>query len=76
MHADVGPGPADGDSGSSAAATDVAPTPTPGGAAPALHRTRHTHAVGSIDMGAADATSNFLMVAPHRVQADPSISTE
>jgi glutamate synthase (NADPH/NADH) large chain len=25
---------------------------------------------------AADATSNFLMVVPHRVQADPSISTE
>jgi glutamate synthase (NADPH/NADH) large chain len=25
---------------------------------------------------AADATSNFLMVLPHRVQADPSISTE
>ncbi|HEU5142580.1 MAG TPA: hypothetical protein VFU04_05425, partial [Solirubrobacterales bacterium] len=25
---------------------------------------------------AADATSNFLMVLPHKVQADPSISTE
>ena len=25
---------------------------------------------------AADAASNFLMVVPHRVQADPSISTE
>jgi glutamate synthase (NADPH/NADH) large chain len=25
---------------------------------------------------AADATSNFLMIVPHRVQADPSISTE
>ena len=25
---------------------------------------------------AADATSNFLMVVPHKVQADPSISTE
>jgi len=25
---------------------------------------------------AADATSNFLMVSPHKVQADPSISTE
>jgi glutamate synthase (NADPH/NADH) large chain len=24
----------------------------------------------------ADATSNFLMVSPHKVQADPSISTE
>jgi len=25
---------------------------------------------------AEDATSNFLMVLPHKVQADPSISTE
>ena len=25
---------------------------------------------------AADATSNFLMIVPHKVQADPSISTE
>jgi glutamate synthase (NADPH/NADH) large chain len=25
---------------------------------------------------AADATGNFLMVVPHKVQADPSISTE
>ena len=25
---------------------------------------------------AADAASNFLMVVPHKVQADPSISTE
>jgi glutamate synthase (NADPH/NADH) large chain len=24
----------------------------------------------------ADATSNFLMIVPHKVQADPSISTE
>jgi hypothetical protein len=25
---------------------------------------------------AADATANFLMIVPHKVQADPSISTE
>jgi len=32
-------------------------------------------AVRILDL-AADAASNFLMVVPHKVQADPSISTE
>jgi glutamate synthase (NADPH/NADH) large chain len=41
-----------------------------------LRATGQDEEAARIEDLAADATSNFLMVAPHKVQADPSISTE
>ena len=41
-----------------------------------LRATGQDEEAGRVLSLAADAASNFLMVVPHRVQADPSISTE
>ena len=46
------------------------------GYAAELRATGQDEEAGRVLTLAADAASNFLMVVPHKVQADPSISTE